>query len=111
MDMTLYNILVDLARNDRLAAYSEVAPRIRLDMALEIDRNKIAIKLGEIARHEHSNDRPMLTSLVVHYGDDNNPGEGYFSIATALGLYGGNRDAITRLTFWAGQVRDVYNHW
>jgi hypothetical protein len=111
MDVTLYNILIDLARNDKLAAYSEVAPLIALDMAREEDRNEIARRLGEIARHEYDNNRPMLTSLIVHYGDDNNPGEGYSSIANELGLYNGSRNAIARLTFWAGQVRDVYNHW
>jgi len=111
MDMTLYNILIDLARNGRLAAYSEVAPLIGLSMASESDRDEIARRLGEIARYEHANNRPMLTSLVVHYGNDNNPGEGYFSIANELGLYNGIRDAIRRLTFWVGQVRDVYNHW
>lgn len=111
MDQALYEILIDLAQNDRLAAYSEVAPQIGLDMSIESDRDEIAERLGEIARYEHENGRPMLTSLVVHYGDDNNPGEGYFGIANTLGLYDGSRNPIAKLTFWAGQVRDVYNHW
>lgn len=111
MDMTLYQKLVDLARSDDLAAYSQVAPLIGLDMSIEADRDEIAKRLGDIARHEYRNNRPMLTSLVVHHGSDNNPGEGYFAIAHELGLYKGSRDPIKRLTFWAGQVRDVYNHW
>ena len=111
MDMNLYNILIDLARSDRLASYGEVAPSIGLNMALEEDRDEIARRLGEIVRYEFEANRPMLTSLIVHYGDDNNPGEGYFSIASELGLYSGSRNPIEKLTFWAGQVRDVYNHW
>jgi hypothetical protein len=111
MNQTLYDKLVDLAKTDDLAAYSNVAPLIGLDMANDADRDEIAIKLGEIARFEHAHGRPMLTSLIVHYGNDNNPGEGYFAIAKELGLYSGSRDSIKRLTFWANQVRLVYNHW
>ena len=111
MDIILYNYLVNLAQNDGLKAYSEVAPLLGLDMSIENDRDDIANRLGVIAEFEQANGRPMLTSLIVHYGNDNNPGEGYFSMAQTLGLYYGSRNAIDRLTFWAGQVRDVYNYW
>ena len=53
----------------------------------------------------------MLTALVVHHGDDNNPGEGFFAIATTLGLFSGSRAPLKRLEFWVGQVTQVYNHW
>jgi hypothetical protein len=111
MDQILYDKLLQLAKDKKLAAYSEVAPLINLDMSLDSDREKIAIKLGEIASYEHAQNRPMLTALIVHYGDDNNPGEGFFSIAKEFGLYMGSRDSIQRLTFWANQVRLVHNHW
>lgn len=102
---------MQLAKDKQLAAYSEVAPLIGLDISLDNDREIIASKLGEIALYEHAQGRPMLTALIVHYGDDNNPGEGFFSIAKHLGLYKGSRDSIKRLTFWANQVTHVHNHW
>jgi len=53
----------------------------------------------------------MLTALIVHRGNDNNPGEGFFAIAQEFGLYNGSRDQIARLTFWANMVTEVHNHW
>lgn len=111
MNETLYNELVRLARSRDLAAYSDVAPLVGLDMANEEDRNEIARLLGEIATHEQNENRPMLTALVVHRGNDNNPGEGFFSIAHDFGLYDGSRDQMARLIFWSNQVTAVHNHW
>lgn len=111
MNETLYNELVRLARSRDLAAYSDVAPLVGLDMANEDDRNEIARLLGEIATHEQNENRPMLTALVVHRGNDNNPGEGFFSIAHDFGLYDGSRDQIARLIFWSNQVTAVHNNW
>lgn len=80
-------------------------------MDIEEHRDKMAELLGEIVHHEHENNRPMLTALVVHKGNDNNPGEGFFSIATELGYFDGSREQIARLIFWANQVTNVHNHW
>lgn len=111
MNHILYDELVRLARAKKIAAYNDVSPLVGLDMSEQEDRNAIAELLGEIAIHEHGEGRPMLTALVVHRGNDNNPGEGFFSIAQDLGLYNGGRDQIARVTFWANQVAEVYNHW
>lgn len=111
MNQTLYNELIGLARAQDLAAYSDVSPLIGLSMDREEDRNEIARLLGEIALYEHSGGRPMLTALVVHRGNDNNPGEGFFAIAQELGLFNGSRDQILKLTFWANQVTSVHNYW
>ena len=111
MNQILYDELARLARARSLAAYSDVSPLVGLSMENESDREEIARLLGEIAVYEHSEGRPMLTALIVHRGNDNNPGEGFFSIAHELGLYNGRRDQLARLTFWANQVTDVHNYW
>lgn len=111
MNETLYNELVRLAQAQDLAAYSDVAPLIGLSMDNEEDRNRIAELLGEIAIHEDNEGRPMLTALIIHRGNDNNPGEGFFSIAQELGHFDGSRDLINRLTFWSNQVTQVHNYW
>lgn len=111
MNPTLYDKLVQLAKDKDLDAYSRVAPLINLSMDKEEDRDEISRLLGEIAVFEHGEGRPMLTALVVHKGDDNNPGEGFFDIAKSLGIYDGSRDPINRLKFWVNQVTDVYNYW
>ena len=53
----------------------------------------------------------MLTALVVHHGDDNNPGEGFFAIATRFRRFNGSRDQFKRLQFWVEQVKEVHAHW
>ncbi len=111
MNQVLYEELTRLAKTKKLAAYSNVAPLVGLSMDNAEDREEMARLLGEIAKYENQNDRPMLTSLIVHKGADNNPGEGFFSIAQELELYNGSRDPIDRVTFWANQVTDVHNHW
>jgi len=111
MNEILYNELVRLARAQGLAAYSDVAPLIGLLMDNEEDRNRIAELLGVIAIHENNEVRPMLTALIVHRGNDNNPGEGFFTIAQELGHFDGSRDQMRRLTFWSNQVTQVHNHW
>ncbi|HGM4787684.1 hypothetical protein [Stenotrophomonas maltophilia] len=111
IDNVLYGKLVELARSRSLATYGDVAPLIGLNMDREEDREDIARRLGEIVLFEHANGRPMLTALVVHKGGDNNPGEGFFSAAEAIGIFSGSRNQLRRLTFWVNQVGLVYNHW
>jgi len=111
IDIILYDKLVQLAKNRKLAAYSEIAPLIGLDMSKEVDRNEIARRLGDIVFYEHEQGRPMLTALVVHLGNDNNPGEGFFSAAEKIGQFKASRNPIKRLTFWSNQVTLVHNHW
>lgn len=111
MNQILYSELIRLAQTRRLLSYSDVSPLVNLSMDIDADRQEIARLLGEIAIHERDHDRPMLTSLIVHRGNDNNPGEGYFSIAQEFGFFDGSRDPIARLTFWSNQVTLVHNHW
>jgi hypothetical protein len=111
MNQILYEKLVQLAKNEELTFYSKIAPLLNLSMDNEDDRDKIAQLLGEIAKNENQQNRPMLTALVIHKGNDNNPGEGFFSIAKELNLYDGSRDQLDRVTFWVNQVRKVYNYW
>lgn len=111
MNQILYDELVRLARSGGLSTYSDVSPLVGLSMDEEDDRVEIAKLLREIAIYEHNEERPMLTALIVHRGNDNNPGEGFFSIAQEFGLFDGSRNQTSRLVFWANQVTQVHNHW
>ena len=111
MNQRMYDHLAGLARDGRLASYSDVAPLIGLSMDHEADREAISEILGEILEHEVRAGRPLLTALVVHSGDDNNPGEGFFRTASDLGRFQYARDPLTRLEFWVGAVNKVHNYW
>jgi hypothetical protein len=76
MHMGSYNKLIQLARAGRLTTYSDIAPLAGLSMADDSDRDQMSVLLGEILRHEVALGRPLLTAIVVHKGNDNNPGEG-----------------------------------
>jgi hypothetical protein len=111
MHMEIYSRLLELARAGRLTTYSDIAPLAGLLMDSDVDRDKISQLLGEILRHEVSEGRPLLTAIVVHRGNDNNPGEGFFAIATELGRFNGSRDSLARLEFWVHQVQEVNTYW
>lgn len=111
MNQIIYDRLIETARKKTLITYSKLAQPLGLDMEIEKDRDALSEYLEEIARHEQANGRPMLTAVVVHKGGDNNPGEGFYSIACKLGLFNENRHPRERLTFWACQIHEVFNSW
>ena len=111
MHTGIYNRLVELARDRRLTTYSDIAPLAGLSMEIDEDRERMSQLLGEIVLHEVGAGRPMLTAIVVHRGGDNNPGEGFFAIATELNRFSGSRQQMPRLEFWTRQVQDVHTHW
>lgn len=111
MHEAIYRRLSELAPTEHLATYSQIAPLAGLSMDDEADRAAISRLLGEIARHEQASGRPMLTALVVHAGQDNNPGEGFFAIAEEFGRFSGSRNQLQRLEFWVREVTAVRAHW
>jgi len=113
MHRPIYNRLLELARAHpgRLTTYSDIAPLADLTMDVEEDREKMSRLLEEILVHEAHAGRPLLTAIVVHRGNDNNPGEGFFSAATELGKFNGSREQMARLEFWVRQVSDVHAYW
>ncbi len=111
MHAAIYHQLLTLARERRLTTYSDIAPLAGLSMDRESDREAISQILGEILRHEVAHGRPLLTAIVVHRGDDNTPGEGFFAESTQLGRYNGSRTQMVRLEFWVREVSAVHQYW
>lgn len=111
MNIDIYDRLIALAKVGKLTTYSEIAPLVGLSMDDYADRETMSAILAEIARHEESLGHPMLTALVVHSGGDNNPGEGFFVIATKFSRFAGSRDQFKRLQFWVDEVKAVHEYW
>jgi hypothetical protein len=114
MHMGIYNCLLELARAKEieLTSYSRIAPLAGLSMSNDADRDRMSELLCEILRYEVTQGRPLLTAIVVHEGDDNNPGERFFAIASCeLNRFDGSRDPIARLEFWVRQVQEVHAYW
>lgn len=111
MHMPIYNRLLELARAGQLTTYGEIAPLAGLSMDDPADRAEMSRLLEEVARHEETARRPMLTAIVVHQGNDNNPGEGFFTLGTEFRRFNGSRRQMERLQFWVSQVGDVHGYW
>ena len=111
MNQCIYNLLVDAAKSRKIMTYSDLAGPLGLDLSNDSDRNSLTQFLREIAIYEQLCDRLMLTSLVIHKSGNNDPGEGFFSIAKDLGLFDGSRRTEDRALFWVGQVSAVHKYW
>jgi hypothetical protein len=109
MHQKIYAKLREVARSGRLITYGELAPLANLDLASLADRTKLANILGEISTHEHEQNRPLLSAVVV-LGGESVPGEGFFKLARDLGVHtGGNPDQ--NLAFFVREINRVYAEW
>jgi hypothetical protein len=106
MNQLLYERLCDVARQEDIARYSEVAPIVGLDMANPEDRVCISKLLDDISRHEHRLGHPLLSAVVIHK-EDNMPGNGFFVLAQELKLFRGG----DRFGYFLQELRRVHEHW
>ncbi|ADJ26548.1 conserved hypothetical protein [Dehalogenimonas lykanthroporepellens BL-DC-9] len=109
---TIYEKLKQIATNQSITYYSEIAPLASLNMSSPEDRNKIAHILDQINIHEREvvPNRPMLSAVVI-LKDDNMPGSGFFNCAEGLGKFNGDTDDKKRTIFWSQELKRVYDYW
>ena len=82
---TVYTRLTEVAGSRDIIPYSEVGELIGLDMGSPADRTELSSLLDEINQFEASDERPMLSSIVVYANDPHTPGPGFFNCARGLG--------------------------
>ena len=63
--------------------------------------------LGKIVEADYRHTKAMLSSLVL-YLNANDPGTGFFALATEMGLLAKGGD---KLAFWTGQINAVFDHY
>jgi len=106
MHEQIYEKLKEVAREGKVIYYSDIAPLAGLDMGSPSDRYEIGAILDDINRQERELGRPMLSAVVVHK-DSLMPGQGFFTLARALGLFAGN----DRDKFYIQELRKVHDYW
>lgn len=108
----VYDKLVETAKRNNIISYQTLSNEcsLGLDMADISHRNKLADIIGTISHEENENGRPLL-SVVVIRSDSNQPGNGFFNLATELELYGGSRDDLNRLEFSTMELRRCHDYW
>ena len=79
-------ILIEIARNGQPKSYTDLVrmANLDLDMTNPYHRNLLGQILGAISVFEHSNRRPMLSSVVVSK-DSKMPSDGFYKLADELG--------------------------
>jgi hypothetical protein len=85
MNEDLRQRLITAARAQRIVYYSDLQQLLDVDMDFPPDRERIGRYLGDVSKHEVSEGRPMLSS-VVWRKDNSPPGHGFFKLALELGL-------------------------
>lgn len=110
VNQTVYDRLQQVAGAESLTTYAEVGALVGLDMENPSDRNELAALLDEINQYEAKYSRPLLSSVVVHAGEDNMPGAGFFDCARGLGKLA-SHDRLDEIEFWVKEVRRVHEHW
>ena len=104
---TIYEEIKEIAKNEDVVYYGEIAPSVGLDMRLHNDRRRIGAILDGINRTEYSEGRPMLSAVVISKSRKM-PGPGFFKLAIKLGLHFSGEDDFK---FWLKELRRVHNHW
>ena len=95
---------VTAARQETTVSYSDLTKQIQAIQFAPHDFNLFHL-LGQISTREVEEDRGMLTAVVVTQ-EDGLPGQGFFHLASQLGLDVSDPDA-----FWVSELRKVYSSW
>ncbi len=106
MHEAIYERLKQVARDQTIITYSEIAPLAGLNMSSPADRSRSSRILGEISTYEQEQGRPMLSAVVV-LREKKLPGEGFFRLAKELGLF----TEEDKLAFFCHELTEVYRVW
>jgi hypothetical protein len=106
----VYELAARAARDQAFTYYQQVADELKLDMSNPAHRNELAHLSGRVSEAEHEAGRPMLSAVVVLAGDSPIPGEGFFTLARALGKFAGTTDD-EKMAFHLQELARVYEAW
>ncbi len=95
-------ILIQCTREGRKIAYSDLAEKLNIQHR----STELATMLDCISRSENKAGRGMLSVLVIHKGDDQMSGRGFFKLAKCLG-----REFENEPEFWKIEFDRVIGSW
>lgn len=112
MNEILKATMIEIAKNRSFITYQQLSDQcnLGLDMVDIAQRKILANKLGEISTIESNAGRPLL-SVVVFSQINNQPGNGFFTLANQLGLYHGGNNPGQRDIFFINELNKCYNYW
>ncbi|MFL1382431.1 hypothetical protein [Nocardiopsis protaetiae] len=109
--------LEDHARAGTTTTYGELngalvrrTGRRPFDFSREVDRTAVGRLLGEAVERTFPEVGAMISAITV-YQAGNDPGSGFFKLASEKGLLTPNASSEQRLGFWMEQMKKVYAHY
>jgi hypothetical protein len=111
-----HRFLVERARLSRHTSYTEMNDVVtsrahvrRFDFSHEIDRAGMGYLLGLIVAKTFPELEFMLSALVI-YLNDNDAGDGFYKLASEMGLLRATASKAQREAFWVAQLNAAYSH-
>lgn len=107
MQEKIRNKLIEIAKEQSLISYGELAGFAGMPFDVDSERNRLYAILDEINRGEDAQGRPMLSVVVVHK-DDGKPGAGFFKLAKHIGK---QKKSVSNDDFFRSEIINVFNYW
>lgn len=110
MNNSVRDLLIESSKANRPVSYSEIAKRCGLNLNFESvgDRKILSNILGEISEFEHSNGRPLLSSMAMYQGLIDH-GDGFYQICEELGF--GSKKDLKSKEFAFEQMKMCFDYW
>jgi hypothetical protein len=99
------SILSERASREDPIPYSELAARLRT-ITIGYQDQAMDDLLVDVSTQEHATGRPLLSVMVVHKYRDQEPGNGFYTLAEYLGFKFSDRQA-----FWIAEFNRVSEYW
>ncbi len=113
MNKEVRSKLIELARKKRTITYQYLSDTCKLGLILresDYAKKKMERILDEITVYEYSNERPLISSIVVTNEADNVPGPDFYIVCEKLGF--GNQTKIKEeIDFENNQVNACFDFW
>ncbi|WP_269899960.1 hypothetical protein [Paenalcaligenes faecalis] len=108
----LAEYLKDVAKKQKTVFYDDVAALLKLNLKNPDDRQTLTSYLNEISTEEDTNNRPLLSAIVVNKKGVNQgfPGKEFGNLGRELG-YCHEDGELDDMAFAVEQINAVFAHW
>lgn len=108
MNQEIRKFLIDQCILGEPIYYEDVAKKLKLDLALDKDRNILSRTLGEISAYEYENERPLISAITI-YKIGNDHGPGFYKLCEELGI--GKASTLRRKLFGFTAMENSKKFW
>ena len=108
MNQEIRKFLIDQCVLGEPVFYEDIAKKLKLDLALDKDRNILSRTLGDISAYEYANERPLISAITI-YKTENDHGPGFYKLCEELGI--GKASVLRRKLYGFTAMENSKNFW